>query len=214
MEGDQDSKIACMIPSLDSLAWAPGCREVVSHDTDEYWSVLCACDVDTVEVSDSVIVHPTGKSPENRTRIENRFWSKVDVKGDDECWKWKRSSQRYGRFWLAGDNVLAHRVAFMLWNDLDSLDDIPGQSVKHQCHQTVCCNPRHLQVGSQSSNLIEACIEGDRETRFTDDEIREINRLARSPGITQRAIAEEFGVSDEMISGIVREKYYSWVDDD
>ena len=36
-----------------------------------------------------------------RTYIE-RFWSKVDRQGPDECWEWQagRSEKGYGWFWL------------------------------------------------------------------------------------------------------------------
>ena len=157
--------------------------------------------------------HPTGKPPEMRTRLENRFWSKVDIGSKDECWEWTASAQRYGKFWLAGTTELAHRVAYMLDHDLESLDDIPGDVLKHTCHETLCCNPLHLQPGSQKGNIIESFTDdgGNGEARFVDSEIREIKRLAGS-GRTQREIADMFGVSVEMISGILRGDYYSWID--
>lgn len=161
------------------------------------------------------IKHPTGKPPEKRSRLENRFWGKVDIGSKDECWKWTASAQRYGKFWLAGTTELAHRVAYMLDNDLDSLDDISGEVLKHTCHETLCVNTRHLQPGSQTGNLVEAITDdtGNGETRFNANEIREIERLGRLPDITQREIADMFGVSAEMISGILRGDYYWWVDD-
>jgi len=156
--------------------------------------------------------HPSGKPPEERTRTENRFFEKVDWTGEDECWTWTGASSRYGRIWIAGTTELAHRVAFMLDEDLESVEDIPGAVIKHNCHTELCCNPRHLEPGSQSENLTDACVEGDRDTRFTDKEIREIKRLNDNSEYTQTDIAGIFGVSHQLISEIVRGNYYSWVE--
>jgi len=157
-------------------------------------------------------LHPTGKPPEDRTRTENRFWNKVDVGHPDDCWQWTGASDRYGRIWTAGTTELAHRVAFMLDNSLDAVEDIPGDVIKHRCHETLCCNPAHLDPGSQSENLTDACVEGDRDTRFDDAEIREIKRLNDNQEYTQTDVAEIFGVSHQLISEIVRGEYYSWVE--
>jgi len=156
--------------------------------------------------------HPTGKPPERRTRLENRFWEKVDVGEQDECWPWTGASDRYGRTWLGDTTELAHRVAFMLDEGLESVDDIPGDVIKHRCHTELCCNPRHLEPGNQVSNLTDACVEGDRDTRFTDAEIREIKRLNDDTEYTQADVAEIFEVSHQLISKIVRGEYYSWVE--
>jgi len=47
--------------------------------------------------------HPTGKPAEMRSRLENRFWEKVDVGHPDECWEWREkhhtNPNRYGYFW-------------------------------------------------------------------------------------------------------------------
>lgn len=48
--------------------------------------------------------------------LVERFWSKVDRRGPDECWPWTAASNEkgYGRFWLNGRTVPAHRVAYEL----------------------------------------------------------------------------------------------------
>jgi hypothetical protein len=102
----------------------------------------------------------------------------------------------------------------MLDHDLDSLDEIPGEVVKHECHNTLCCNPRHLQAGSQRGNVTEAFADddGNGEAKFNADEVRQIRRLYAHTGRTQQEIADIFGVTVQMISGIVRREYYRWID--
>jgi hypothetical protein len=50
----------------------------------------------------------------NEEKIK-RFWKKVDIKGDNDCWEWKGAvqSKGYGSFGIGpGQTALAHRVAY------------------------------------------------------------------------------------------------------
>jgi len=50
--------------------------------------------------------------------LENRFWSKVDRRGDDECWPWTagQNGDGYGLFYVdrSRPKELAHRFAYEL----------------------------------------------------------------------------------------------------
>jgi hypothetical protein len=83
--------------------------------------------------------------------LEKRFWSKVDIKGKDECWLWKSVTIKggYGRFKINGKYLLAHRVAYMLLHG-----DIPeGIDILHTCDKPPCCNPYHVKEGTHSDNM-------------------------------------------------------------
>jgi hypothetical protein len=46
--------------------------------------------------------------------IEERFWSRVDVRGPDECWPWMAATVKgYGQLSVMGRNEYAHRIAYM-----------------------------------------------------------------------------------------------------
>lgn len=82
----------------------------------------------------------------------DRFWTKVDIGGPDDCWLWTASCQSsgYGQF-NAGDNniVLAHRFAYELEHG-----PVPdGHQVDHLCRVILCCNPAHLETVTQAVNL-------------------------------------------------------------
>ena len=159
--------------------------------------------------------HPTGKPPELRTRLENRFWEKVDIQGPDECWKWDTPARsgEYAAFWL-GENQQAHRVAFILSTDgYETLDDIPdGKVVKHVCDNKLCCNPEHLSLGTQSENLQEWVTRTRTPTDFSDDDVREIRRLYAETDMTHQDIADVYGVSRPTVTRIVNRVTFSHVE--
>lgn len=89
---------------------------------------------------------------------EERFWSKVDQRGLDECWPWKagRSKAGYGLFKPHPRirTSTAHRYVYHL-----TYGAIPhGMWIDHLCHNgtdclggdncqhRACCNPAHLEA--------------------------------------------------------------------
>lgn len=96
-----------------------------------------------------------GRDPDGKLRLfnsaEERFWSKVDVKGEDDCWIWKASTVkgRYGKFKYERVTYPAHRFAWIITNGLIS-DDV---QVLHKCNNSLCVNPSHLALGQQLENM-------------------------------------------------------------
>jgi hypothetical protein len=86
--------------------------------------------------------------------IATRFWPKVDVRRDDECWPWTAARIPKGYGSLGGvqingkqhTQVGAHRVSYFLahgrWPRL----------VRHTCDNPPCVNPAHLLDGDERSN--------------------------------------------------------------
>lgn len=80
-----------------------------------------------------------------------RFWSKVDMRGPDECWEWQGSINRngYGSFKLSSYNtVTASRMALIG----SKMTEPEGLAVLHRCDNPPCCNPAHLYFGTQARN--------------------------------------------------------------
>lgn len=65
------------------------------------------------------------------------------------CWEWQKSCNSAGYGQLTEDKVywLAHRYAYACMNKLDKKD-----VVRHKCHNTKCCNPEHLELGTHKDN--------------------------------------------------------------
>lgn len=165
-----------------------------------------------------------------RQPVEDRFWEKVDRRGFDECWPWLPVAAHrfgYGRFHLnPGEleaeylrRVDAHRVAFRLirgyW---------PHPCALHGCDNPPCCNalnPAHIHEGSKPTNAIEreargrhphasgyrlAVIAGERHPNAKLSQVQADIIRARylAGGVTQKALAAEFDVSDVAVSLIIR----------
>ena len=145
--------------------------------------------------------------------LEERFWSKVDRRGDHECWPWLRGTRLggYGAFRLkVGDlpeveishMVRAHRLAFRLlqgrW---------PEPSGLHGCDNPPCCNavnPAHVHEGTSLLNAQERELRGrhgpvllngvaNPRARFTMAEVVAI-RAAYANGVRVVDLARRFGV--------------------
>ncbi len=94
--------------------------------------------------------------------VEERFWSKVDIRGPDECWPWMAgTSHGYGEFSPThGTTVRAHRFAYELVKG-----PIPADlGVLHKCDFKPCCNPTHLWPGTEMDNSRD-CVAKGRQAR-------------------------------------------------
>src|SRR5690242_17377686 len=80
-----------------------------------------------------------------------RFWSKIDMRGPDECWEWQASTNKngYGKFKVASyTNATASRVALIGTRQQEP----DGLLVLHHCDNPKCCNPSHLYFGTVADN--------------------------------------------------------------
>lgn len=86
--------------------------------------------------------------PNLKTRVEDRFWSKVNK--TDECWVWTAGlfSNGYGQFWDGNKIRGAHRYAYELaYGSLDG-----GLVIDHLCRNIRCVRPDHLEQVTSAVN--------------------------------------------------------------
>jgi hypothetical protein len=135
--------------------------------------------------------------------IEERFWSKVDKKSDDECWEWTASKTKdgYGYFHPHGtETVLAHRQSYEMF-----VGKIPkGMYVCHHCDNPPCVNPNHLFLGNQLDNMRDMLNKG-RKTRkqgiqhpkakLTENDVLFIRETRINKTHSQKELATMFNVA-------------------
>jgi hypothetical protein len=144
--------------------------------------------------------------------LEERFWSKVEVTGHrGSCWLWTGNTRKgYGRIWGGGRLQSAHRTAYEL-----TVGKIPNDMlVCHTCDNPACVNPEHLFLGTKSDNAFDSvnkgrwCIENGEACQFsklTWVQVTEIRRLSDT-GLSQRAIAKRFDVTQANVWSILHDK--------
>jgi hypothetical protein len=91
-----------------------------------------------------------------------RFWDKVDIKGEDECWLWLAAvnSRGYGAFAYEKNNIQsAHKISWAISKNKNKMAD-PCMHVMHTCDIKNCVNPKHLELGTPRQNQIDAIKRG------------------------------------------------------
>lgn len=150
------------------------------------------------------------------------LWSKVDKRGEDDCWPWKgfTNYQGYGRTWINDKGYYAHRVIFDLANPglIELKAPKRGESgfVLHRCDNPICCNPKHLFVGTHDDNMKDKVakgrspdFKGDKGPRckLTMEQARQARAL-RKDGISARKLAEMYSISLPSMKTLLANKSY------
>lgn len=154
----------------------------------------------------------TKKIPTLSEKDKTRFWDKVDVCGEDECWEWtaRIAGSGYGSFCLKNKETSVHRVAYFLTYGHIT----PGKFILHNCDNPPCCNPKHLYPGTQKNNMADMMVRG--RQGFTpgsgvlkeEDVLKIIERC--SFGETQISVALDYSVSQPLVSCIVNKKRWAY----
>jgi hypothetical protein len=153
-----------------------------------------------------------------------RFWAKVDVKGEDECWNWTAYKQKngYGQFGIGRQClVYAHRVSAYLAGIALSLNRLhTNDQVCHTCDNPSCVNPKHLFNGTAKDNADDRDIKGRTNSakggqsgnaKLSAQDIVNIRTEYIENGVAQKDLALQYQVHPAHISKIVNNKKWSWL---
>lgn len=180
--------------NLASIASRVDSRRDMSGGPDACWprttpvKRICLSKVQAVEIRRAAWLVETGTLPANDIMVritcglkeclnprhmlvrtyEEHFWTRVDVRGPDDCWNWTGPTKRgYGHAAVNRHrqvpgrtrikSVRANRVAYELHHGVE-LD--PKQLVCHSCDNPSCCNPAHLWLGTNADNIHDMLAKG------------------------------------------------------
>lgn len=148
----------------------------------------------------------------------SRFFRKVQADGGG-CWPWKgwKNREGYGRFWLGGRDMTAHRVALLM----AGVEVQKGKDACHRCDNKSCVRPAHLFVGSRSENILDCFRKGLHNTargarswnaKLSDEAVSTIRALYVPHGQwNQNSLAKRFGVSQSCIWSVLKGKAWGHV---
>lgn len=145
---------------------------------------------------------------------QQRFWSKVNLGTEENCWDWTAScvTAGYGKFSYKSKAFDAHRFSYFL-----HFGEIPrGMFVCHRCDNPKCVNPSHLFLGTNLDNVKDMIAKrlhrfGDKTSRskVANKEIKKIKTLYKK-GISQKQLAKKFGICQSSISRILSGKNHKY----
>lgn len=142
-----------------------------------------------------------------RGTVLERFMEKVHK--TDSCWIWVggKNAKGYGSF--GGDEGVksAHRYSWLLHKGA-----IPsGLHVLHTCDNPPCVNPSHLWLGTNKDNTNDKVKKGRHAhgsrsafAKLTEELVVEIRKRYATEKISQRELADIYGVDHVNIGAAIR----------
>ena len=155
---------------------------------------------------------------------------KHSVENSMGCWLWtgRRQNYGYGQITVDSRDKLIHRISYEAF-----IGPIPkGLLIRHRCHEKLCCNPLHLEPGTDRDNWLDMIVDGHTRlieqdgsanlmAKLTEDEVYEIRERFKTGQITSKELAQEYGVArraiERTICGVAYSCYnkippYDWRD--
>ena len=138
-----------------------------------------------------------------------RFWGKVEISGENECWNWKAglSAKGYGLICLNGKIKLAHRISYMLTKG----EIAEGLVIMHTCDNRMCVNPSHLRIGTIAENnrdMVEkgrqAIGEKNGRSKLTPLKVANLRSKHKKGNYSYRELGKMFGISPGTVVDIVK----------
>jgi hypothetical protein len=143
-----------------------------------------------------------------------RFWKKVDIKEENECWNWigclYYKKEGYGGITINKKPERSHRVALFIIKGPPPTDK---PCVLHSCKQNrLCCNPNHLRYGTHKENMIDRKNDGTtyivkgsnhQNSKLTEEQLREIRQKYIPYKYSMTKLAIEYNVCSETIRRLI-----------
>lgn len=154
------------------------------------------------------------KAQRSLRNTPEKIWKKIRKGRLNQCWNWSGNINTggYGQVMFERRLSLVHRLVY-LWTFPGCIDvEAPKNSsvkgfVLHKCDNRICCNPRHLFVGSKDDNMKDMAAKGRSNVfapgegprcKLTASDVLEI-REARSIGVSVKQLAKKFAVSGSAV---------------
>ena len=147
-----------------------------------------------------------------RSNARTDVFQYIDMSGgEDECWPWTKSTgggTAKGKprpyFQVAGTKQIAYRIVWELVHGVTLRSD---EFLCHKCDNTICCNPKHLQLGDHESNMAEM-VERDRHG-LSHVAVKRIRYMLMVGELTHQEIADLNETSRATVGRISRDELHT-----
>ncbi len=114
-----------------------------------------------MDITRSFYLLIVGSIPAEGTKFEgvvDKIKNNITI-DENDCWNWKKScsSSGYGQFRVDGVYYNAHRYAYQRTFG----EPKEGNLIRHTCGNRRCCNPEHLEEGTNKDNYHDSKLEHD-----------------------------------------------------
>lgn len=135
--------------------------------------------------------------------------------GEDACWPWTRGtgggtgkSKPRPYFQVDGQKLIVYRL---VWELVYGVTLSPDEFLCHQCDNSICCNPKHLRIGTHEENMQEMN-ERDRHG-LTHVTVRRIRYMLAVGDLTHQEIADLNETSRATVGRIARNELHTLPED-
>lgn len=145
-------------------------------------------------------------------KMLKRFWSHVEIRGQDECWPWTGGHDKVGYGIFRPDaqtSIRSNRFAL-----ITKVGPIPRDVLAcHMCDNPPCCNPAHLFPGSFKDNHRDMVQKGrapllSEPRKLSHQDIYDIRVAYHIKKSRSVEIAKRFGIAREYVSTIANERVH------
>lgn len=164
-----------------------------------------------------------GSYEDRRRRLDGgtpleRYENQIDRSdGPDACHPWVGAkAEGYGAFWDGAHTQggHCHIVKAHAWGYRQKVGALEsGEVIRHLCHNKLCQNERHWAKGTPGDNARDSMTGGIAlgPGKLTPVLVAQIRQRYAAGGISQRALAEEYGVSENHLRNIVNHRVWKHV---
>lgn len=138
-----------------------------------------------------------GNPQHNRPQAQELLWELAAIE-TDECSEWPLAvdTRGYPNVVVDGRLRTGHRAVCERYHGPAAA----GGQARHLCGKKRCVNPRHLQWGTRSQNMLDKRLHGTYGAKLTEGQVADIKGLLGT--MSQQAIADRFGISQQSVSDI------------
>lgn len=137
------------------------------------------------------------------TKAKTNVFKYINMMNGDTtvCWPWiGATGGKHGRPYVRYQGKV--RTAYSVVYELTSGDIVGTRLIRHKCDNPICCNPKHLEIGTQKQNMQDM---KERERHGVPKIVKNAWLKLRSDGVAIKEIASRYGVSATAVSVFIKQ---------